>query len=60
MTREQDRLRFEKKLELTRAYGLAKGALEVMKSCENPNREGIASVFEEIKQILGRQIGLKD
>lgn len=59
MTKEQERLKFEKKLDLTRAYGLVKGILGVIKSCDGHDKAGLILVLEEVEEILKKQAGVK-
>ena len=59
MTREKERLQWQKKTELTRAYGLIEGVTEGIKAWEDFDKAGLVSVLEEIKDILAKQVGVK-
>ena len=56
MTREKERLKFEKKTDLNRVYGLVSGLLLGLKVIPNSDKAGLVSVLEEVKEILSKQI----
>ena len=56
MTRERERLRYKKTIELMRAYGLIKGVLGGIKGFEDYNKEGLISVLEEVEGILNEHL----
>ena len=56
-TREKERLRWEKKTKLARAYGLIQGLLVGIDCCkEEINHEGLKNVLVEVRDIL-KQLG---
>jgi hypothetical protein len=59
MTREQERLKWQKKAELCKAYGLIKGITEGIKAFDNYNKQGLISALEEVREILKKHVGEK-
>jgi len=59
MTREAERLKWQKKFELNRAYGLIKGITYTIKNCEDFNKEGLVKGLEEVEEILKKHMGGK-
>ena len=57
LTRERERLQWQKKTDLTRAYGLIRGLLTGI-NCfgEEINNEGLKGILIEVVDILERQI----
>ena len=60
MTREKERLRYKKTIELMRAYGLIKGVLGGIKGFEDYSKEGLISVLEEVEGILKEHLRIKN
>ena len=60
MSREKDRLMFEKKVELSRAYGLIKGILSGIKLCDDFNKAGLIFSLEEVESILAKHLNIKN
>jgi len=56
MTRERERLRYKKTIELMRAYGLIRGVLGGIKGFEDYSKEGVISVLEEVEGILNEHL----
>jgi hypothetical protein len=52
MTREQDRLKFQKKANLNRAYGIILGLIEGIQTMPNHNKEGLIKALEEVRDII--------
>ena len=59
MTREKERLQWQRKTELTKAYGLIEGLTQGIKAWEDFNKAGLVSVLEEVKDILAKHVGVK-
>lgn len=59
MTREAERLKWQKKAELCRAYGLIQGITHAIKCWENFNKDGLIKVLEEVEEILKKHTGGK-
>ncbi len=59
MTREQERLKWQKKAELNRAYGIIKGITEGVKGFDDYNKQGLISALEEVREILKKHVGEK-
>lgn len=59
MTREAERLKWQKRFELNRAYGLINGITYTIKNCEDFNKERFVKVLEEVEEILKKHAGEK-
>lgn len=54
MTREQERIKFAKKQELAKGYGLVCGLIAALKTVEK--NEEIVKALEELKEVLEKNL----
>lgn len=58
-TREVERINWEKKTDLSIAYGLITGLIEGLGFIEEPSKQGFIEVLKKVQDILKKQSFIK-